>query len=639
MLNKQRAASIFFKRPSFANTSKLSAKNVANYLRSNLKQRSNEDELTGPIYEYKNAVAKKWKSLSKKAILLSAGPSKLILPQSIVVIFESLETRTGLAVPPETQKLYYYEFSKMASPLGLVASSKMPILILSKLEIEVEQNVLQFLINKQTEAEDSAAFAAWDGSLGASQIEFSFDSFLHLISEIQDYNKTHHLFEYNGARKTSSWRNLVPIDPESSKKQAWDAFCMIVLLYCSFAVPYNIAFTKDDPDGLSTLDYLELAINAVFMVDIGLCFVTAYEDQGFMVKSLRSIARKYACSWLLLDFAGSFPFDLAIAATSAGHSAQSMSAMRLIRTLKLFRAVKFVNKLNKLKQREGYELLGSVLGIFSAVFILVFTAHLLGCVATLVLAADPDNNWLLHYNPALADAPDGVRYTTALYWATVSVTTMGYGDIVPVTHAERIMAILVALAGAVVFSHCMGTVSSLITPIIGVDDRCQDKFRSVAEYLLFRRVDGDLRRRVKRHYSACWRHSAAPHDERALLAELPGPLRAALLRGIGNSWRRAVPLLQGFDDECAGEVLAALQPACFEAGDVIYRRGEPAAEMYFVTEGAVELSVGASGPEAALGTAGAAAAAQRAGRGEAFGELGLFPELCGGVRAETAVVR
>jgi hypothetical protein len=244
---------------------------------------------------------------------------------------------------------------------------------------------------------------------------------------------------------------------------------LLLLLYCSFSVPYNIAFETDSgAAGMGASDVADLLINGIFMIDISLTFITAYDNQGCLVTDFRMIAKNYIFTWFLLDLAGSFPFDMVISfalESDKSGSASNLSGMKLIRMLKLIRAVKFINKLNKLKEKEGYEMLGSFIGVSSALFIVIFVSHLLGCMLIIVASLEPDENWLHHYNPSLQDADNWTRYITSLYWATVSVTTMGYGDIMPVTHLERMTCIGVALTGAIVFSHCMGLVSSLIAQV------------------------------------------------------------------------------------------------------------------------------------------------------------------------------
>ena len=41
---------------------------------------------------------------------------------------------------------------------------------------------------------------------------------------------------------------------------------------------------------------------------------------------------------------------------------------------------------------------------------LVYAAHLLGCAFIVFVPLEPDANWLLHYDPALLDAPASERY-------------------------------------------------------------------------------------------------------------------------------------------------------------------------------------------------------------------------------------
>ncbi len=53
------------------------------------------------------------------------------------------------------------------------------------------------------------------------------------------------------------------------------------------------------------------------------------------------------------------------------------------------------------------------------------------------------------------------NFFDAIYWAVISMTTTGYGDIAPTTVAGRIVAIIVVLSGLLLFSMVTATVASV----------------------------------------------------------------------------------------------------------------------------------------------------------------------------------
>lgn len=55
----------------------------------------------------------------------------------------------------------------------------------------------------------------------------------------------------------------------------------------------------------------------------------------------------------------------------------------------------------------------------------------------------------------------GSLYLTSIYWAFSTITTVGYGDVVPVTHAEKSYALCVMYAGVATMSAITGAPPSI----------------------------------------------------------------------------------------------------------------------------------------------------------------------------------
>ena len=425
---------------------------------------------------------------------------------------------------------------------------------------------------------------------------------------------------------------------------------LFLLLYSSFEVPYSMAFddTNADTDKQSPLYAFDVCLDIIFMVDVAMSFVTGfYNTKGIMVKDPSVIAVRYLRSWFLPDVGGSFPFDQVISLfLSQSGNIGALRILKLVRLMKLLRAVRVFKILNELGQREGLGALKNVIGIFRSLFALVFVAHVTGCLFAMLIPDETNDNWMYAYQPDLKFAGAWIRYEVSLYWAIVSITTIGYGDIKPVVDNERIFCIFVAMTGAIVFSFCMGTISELILNVTGTQLRFSIKEQQIRDYIHFRELSKHLGLRIISFYSLSWKKSGALYKEQEILNELSSPLRKAIMIDVGAKAKAQLPILQGFDDESVGYVFTRLRRVDFMAGDVIYQRGDRADEAYLVSSGSVALHLDGKVRSKSISEDLSNATDRRAIRlldhasdGSMFGELGLFPDISLPVRSETAVAK
>jgi hyperpolarization activated cyclic nucleotide-gated potassium channel 2 len=167
--------------------------------------------------------------------------------------------------------------------------------------------------------------------------------------------------------------------------------------------------------------------------------------------------------------------------------------------LKIMRAARFLQKLNQVEQKDTTGTIKTCVSIFRAVFLMVFVAHLLACFFYIMIDKTGTDNWLYAADPTMLDfdtAMNHHRYIWGFYWAIITICTVGYGDIGPVTHDERVFALITALIGGICFSYSLGSITQLITKATGSRMRFESLLIEAREYLEFRNSETSLRRRI-----------------------------------------------------------------------------------------------------------------------------------------------
>ncbi len=210
----------------------------------------------------------------------------------------------------------------------------------------------------------------------------------------------------------------------------------------------------------------------------------------------------------IVDFLSILPLLLVLV---AGMDLRALIIFRLVRFFKLARYSPGMSSLLDAVTAER-RALGACLVI------------LLGCV--LVAAS------VMHVLEAAAQPERFGTIPDAMYWAVITLTTVGYGDVTPVTPSGKLAASLTAIMGLVMLALPVAIISSAFSREIH-----------------------------KRDFVVNW------------------------------SMVSRVPLFAGLQPEAVGRILRYLKSRMHGPDEVIVRRGDPAHSMFFIASGSVEVDL------------------------------------------------
>lgn len=136
------------------------------------------------------------------------------------------------------------------------------------------------------------------------------------------------------------------IYPNNILKGNWDTLITLILIFTCMVTPYRIAFTEDGDD--VAWQIVNNSIDVLFLIDMILCFLSAYYTEEFeLVEDRKVIAKNYLTGWFVIDFLAIFPFERAQGSgdSSANAPNDMVRLAKLGRLYKVLRLIKLVRLL------------------------------------------------------------------------------------------------------------------------------------------------------------------------------------------------------------------------------------------------------------------------------------------------------
>jgi voltage-gated potassium channel len=210
----------------------------------------------------------------------------------------------------------------------------------------------------------------------------------------------------------------------------------------------------------------------------------------------------------IIDLLTILPFYLSLVMRT---DLRVMVLLRLLRFFKLARYSAGIRTLVAVMEAERKALVATSILLFGAVLFSATAIHIAE------RAAQPESFGSI---PA------------AMWWAIVTITTVGYGDVTPITLAGRIIASMTMVTGYVMLGLPVGIVATAFAEEIH-----------------------------RREFVVTW------------------------------SMVASVPLFRTLEATAIAEIMRYLSAQSVPANTLIVRRGEPAQSMYFIAEGEVEIEL------------------------------------------------
>jgi CRP-like cAMP-binding protein len=389
---------------------------------------------------------------------------------------------------------------------------------------------------------------------------------------------------------SKGWCGLPLIHPFDRGILVWN-LTLVIMIGCNMIfIPYELSFATQVSLPLTYLS------DAVFLLDIFVSFQTMLvveqpeRDRTVLVDNKKEIAREYLRRQFILDVLSvGPPFGLFDSYTADADALVAvLGALKCLKMFRILKAFKIMSQLIVISPRIHQQF-----NVVKVLLLIIYSSHVLGCMYYGISTIYQEHNWTNNIDsindPSLADyhrLPWRDEYTVGFYWAAMTLTTVGYGDVGAVNEYERWFSSFVMVLGAIFYAVMLGSVTSAIQELSVSNTGVLDKLKKMDRFVKRNNLSNDLADRLREtiKLQLQWDED---HEVVSQFKNLHPEFRAELLMAKHRSFWVKDRFFEGVDDAFLKLIVTDLKLHVCLAHDVIYSMGSDGDSMFTLNQGMV----------------------------------------------------
>lgn len=190
--------------------------------------------------------------------------------------------------------------------------------------------------------------------------------------------------------------------------------------------------------------------------------------------------------------------------------------------------------------------------------------------------------------------PVSMQYTASFYYALVTMTTIGYGDIVPKNNAERQFSTIAMLVGASIFAYAITNMCTVVHNLNPSDVFYRGRMDELNDYMTFLRLPSVLKKKAMEYYFFKTEKSEAHYfNQSAITSSMSRAQSREMLYLLRHKVIEKVPFFGVAGDmmpkNMTADLCARAKSFAMAPDDILCRQGEVSHNMYIISRGAVRL--------------------------------------------------